>query len=63
MNPSKRDEIMEQNIRGWYQNHQGRVIKCNFCRKDEPEDQEFGRKCIMNMMFIRPLALAIFFSS
>ena len=44
MNPSERDEITVQNIRGLYHNHQGKVIKCNFCRKDEPEDQEFGRK-------------------
>jgi hypothetical protein len=44
MNPSQQDEITAQKIRGWYEGHQGRVIKCNFCRKDEPEDQEFGRK-------------------
>ena len=44
MNPSQRDEITAQNIRGLYENHHGKVIKCNFCRKDEPEDQEFGRK-------------------
>ena len=44
MNPSERDEITAQDIRGLYHNHQGKVIKCNFCRKDEPEDQEFGRK-------------------
>ena len=43
MNSSQQDEITAQNIRGLYQNHQGKVIKCNFCRKDELEDQEFGR--------------------
>ena len=44
MNPSEQDEITEQNIRGWYEDHPGRDIKCTFCRKDESENQEFGRK-------------------
>lgn len=43
MNPSDQDEIMAQNIRRLYEGHQGKVIKCSFCRNDEPDDQEFGR--------------------
>ena len=61
MNPSQQDEITAQNIRELYQNHHGRVIKCNFCRKDEPEDQEFGRKYYEHD-FVEPRANT-FFSS
>ena len=43
-NPSEQDEIIAQKIRGWYNGHQGRVTKCVYCRKDEPDDKEFGRK-------------------
>jgi len=46
MNSSKRDEIVAQKIREMYKDHQGKLIKCTFCRKDEPEDQEFGRMYI-----------------
>ena len=53
MNPSDQDEIMAQNIRRLYEGHQGKVIKCSFCRKDEPDDQEFGR------MFINSLQLQL----
>eukprot|EP00984_Skeletonema_dohrnii_P003245 scaffold1075_cov100-Skeletonema_dohrnii-CCMP3373.AAC.1 len=42
MDPSKKDETMAQNIRKMYAGHEGRVVKCSFCRKDEPDDQEFG---------------------
>ena len=42
-NPSEQDEIIAQKIRGWYKHHQGKVIKCSYCRKDEPDEQEFGR--------------------
>ena len=44
MNPSEQDETMAQNIRGWYEDHKGRVIKCTFCRKEEGCEEEFGRK-------------------
>ena len=43
MNPSEQDEIMAQNIRGLYKDHQRNVINCTFCKKNEPVDQEFGR--------------------
>eukprot|EP00984_Skeletonema_dohrnii_P031701 scaffold24548_cov78-Skeletonema_dohrnii-CCMP3373.AAC.1 len=43
MDPTKQDEIMAQKIRRMYAGHEGRVAnKCSFCRKDEPDDQEFG---------------------
>eukprot|EP00985_Skeletonema_marinoi_P005984 scaffold2590_cov172-Skeletonema_marinoi.AAC.2 len=42
MDPSKKDETMAQNIRKMYAGHEGRSVKCSFCRKDEPDDQEFG---------------------
>ncbi|KAK1738049.1 hypothetical protein QTG54_011343 [Skeletonema marinoi] len=42
MDPSKKDETMAQNIRKMYAGHEGNVVKCSFCRKDEPDDQEFG---------------------
>lgn len=53
MNSSKRDEIVAQKIRVMYKDHQGKQLKCTFCRKDEPEDQEFGRMyfltwCVIN---------------
>lgn len=45
MNPSPND-IMVQNIRGLYKDYKGTLIKCTFCRKDEPDDQEFGGRYI-----------------
>ncbi len=42
MSPSDRDKIMEEKLREMYADHRGRIVICSFCRKDEPDDQEFG---------------------
>ena len=52
MNPSKQDEMVAQRVRAMYKDHQGKLIKCTFCRKDEPDGQEFGRMYFNNMMCI-----------
>jgi sulfatase maturation enzyme AslB (radical SAM superfamily) len=52
VNPSKQDEMVAQRVRVMYKDHQGKLIKCTFCRKDEPDGQEFGRMYFNNMMCI-----------
>jgi hypothetical protein len=63
MNPSEQDEMTAQNIRGWYEHHQGKVIKCTLCRKEEGCEEEFGRKyfywCIIFHMMCTQHLLAM----
>jgi len=40
--PEQDDKIMGQKMRDIYKDHRGRIVECSFCRKDEPDDQEFG---------------------
>jgi hypothetical protein len=45
LSKSKHDDIMEQNIRQLYELYadhkgKGKCVKCDFCRKDEPDNQE-----------------------
>ena len=45
MTPSAREELLTNQFRELYADHKGRIIKCSFCRKDEPDgNKEFGGK-------------------
>ena len=60
MSPSEKDELLEEKNREMYAGREfGARFKCSFCRKDEPDEIEFGGMFMFKFVLYAAVTVAL----